>query len=106
MCFIAVAVAVHPCFPFVVAANRDEIFGRPAAPLGFWETHPQLAAGRDLFAGGTWLGLTREGRFAALSSAAAVVARHRQLVGGAHRNSSFSSSPCTAHRNSSDASSA
>lgn len=68
MCFIAVAVAVHPSFPFVVAANRDEIFGRPAAPLGFWETHPQLAAGRDLFAGGTWLGLTREGRFAALTN--------------------------------------
>jgi uncharacterized protein with NRDE domain len=68
MCFIAVAVAVHPSFPFVVAANRDETFDRPAAPLAFWETHPQLAAGRDLFAGGTWLGLTREGRFAALTN--------------------------------------
>jgi len=68
MCFIAVAVAVHPSFPFVVAANRDEAFDRPAAKLGFWEAHPQLAAGRDLFAGGTWLGLTREGRFAALTN--------------------------------------
>ena len=68
MCFIAVAVAVHPSFPFVVAANRDEVFDRPAAPLSFWETHPRLAAGRDLVAGGTWLGLTSEGRFAALTN--------------------------------------
>jgi uncharacterized protein with NRDE domain len=68
MCFIAVAVAVHPSFPFVVAANRDEIFDRPATPLTFWEAHPQLAAGRDLLGGGTWLGLTREGRFAALTN--------------------------------------
>lgn len=68
MCFIAVAVAVHPSFPFVVAANRDETFARPATPLTFWEHHPQLAAGRDLLAGGTWLGLTREGRFAALTN--------------------------------------
>ena len=68
MCFIAVAVGVHPSFPFVVAANRDEIFDRPATPLGFWEHHPQLAAGCDLFAGGTWLGLTRDGRFAALTN--------------------------------------
>ena len=68
MCFIAVAIAVHPSFPFVVAANRDETFDRPAAPLGFWETHPQLAAGCDLLAGGTWLGLTRDGRFAALTN--------------------------------------
>ncbi len=68
MCLILVAWQQHPEFPLVVAANRDEYFNRPTAPAAFWADHPQVLAGRDLVGGGAWLGITREGRFAALTN--------------------------------------
>jgi uncharacterized protein with NRDE domain len=68
MCLLLFAIRPDPRFALVVAANRDEMYTRPAAPLGFWEQSPGLLAGRDLEAGGTWLGLTRGGRFAALTN--------------------------------------
>jgi uncharacterized protein with NRDE domain len=68
MCLILVAWRVHPQFPCIVAANRDEFHARAAAPARWWEDRPQLLAGRDLSAGGTWLGVTRGGRFAALTN--------------------------------------
>lgn len=68
MCLIALAYRVHPRYPLVFAANRDEFLERPTAPAGFWSDAPHLLAGRDLRAGGTWLGLTRNGRFAALTN--------------------------------------
>lgn len=68
MCLILVAWQVHPDFPLVVAANRDEFFTRPAATAAWWPDHPGLFAGRDLEAGGTWLGLSRSGRFAGLTN--------------------------------------
>jgi uncharacterized protein with NRDE domain len=68
MCLILLAWRVHPRFPLVVAANRDEFFARPTTPAGFWTESPQVLAGRDLEAGGTWLGLTRSGQFAALTN--------------------------------------
>ena len=68
MCLILVAWRVHPVYPLVVAANRDEFFARPTAPADFWADAPQVLAGRDLDAGGTWMGVTRSGRFAALTN--------------------------------------
>jgi len=68
VCLIAFAWRSHPRYRLVVAANRDEYFGRPAAPAGFWDEHPNVLAGRDLEAGGTWLGITLDGRFAALTN--------------------------------------
>lgn len=68
MCLILVAWQAHPDYPWVIAANRDEFFARPTAAAGFWQEAPQVLAGRDLQAGGTWLGITRSGRFAALTN--------------------------------------
>jgi uncharacterized protein with NRDE domain len=68
MCLILLAWHAHPDYPLVVAANRDEFFARPSAPATFWEESPQVLAGRDLEAGGTWLGVSRTGRFAALTN--------------------------------------
>ncbi len=68
MCLILLAYRTHPRYHLVVAANRDEFFKRPAAPAAWWGDHPGLLAGRDLEAGGTWLGMTRSGRFAALTN--------------------------------------
>lgn len=68
MCLILVAWRVHPDYPLVVAANRDEFFARPTAAAAFWKDAPQVLAGRDLEAGGTWMGVTRSGRFAALTN--------------------------------------
>lgn len=71
MCLIALAIDQSRRFPLVVAANRDEFFARPAARLGWWQPSaggPPILAGRDLEAGGTWLGLTAQGRLAMLTN--------------------------------------
>ncbi|MGV3638746.1 MAG: NRDE family protein [Flavobacteriales bacterium] len=68
MCLITLAYQFHPRFPLVLAANRDEFLERPTAPASWWADAPHVLAGRDLRAGGTWLGITRTGRFAALTN--------------------------------------
>lgn len=68
MCLILFAWRAHPRYPLVVAANRDEFHDRPTAAADFWPDKPGLLAGRDLQAGGTWLGVTRSGRFAAVTN--------------------------------------
>jgi uncharacterized protein with NRDE domain len=68
MCLILLAYGVHPAYRLIVAANRDEFYDRPTRPLGFWDDLPGILAGRDLKAGGTWLGMTRTGRLAAVTN--------------------------------------
>ena len=68
MCLIALAWRVHPEYPLIVAANRDEFHARPAAPAAFWDDYPEILAGRDLEARGTWMGVSRSGRFAAVTN--------------------------------------
>lgn len=68
MCLILLAWQAHPDYPLVVAANRDEFFARPSLPAAFWTEAPDILAGRDLQAGGTWLGVSRQQRFAALTN--------------------------------------
>ncbi|ANQ84758.1 hypothetical protein dqs_1714 [Azoarcus olearius] len=68
MCLILFGWQARADFPLVVAANRDEFHDRPAAAAHWWADRPGLLAGRDLEAGGTWMGVSRRGRFAALTN--------------------------------------
>lgn len=68
MCLIALAFKAHPRWPLVLAGNRDEFHARPTAPLHAWPETPEMLAGRDLSAGGTWLGVSRSGRLAAVTN--------------------------------------
>ncbi len=68
MCLIVFAYNVHPSCRLILAANRDEFYERPSLPADFWKDKPQVLAGRDLKEGGTWLGITREGKYAAITN--------------------------------------
>lgn len=68
MCLILFAYKVHPKYKLMVAANRDEFYQRPTAPVHYWEDVPEILAGRDLEKMGTWMGITKLGRFAALTN--------------------------------------
>lgn len=68
MCLIIFAYKMLPRYELILAANRDEFYSRPTAPADFWADAPEVFAGRDLAAGGTWLGITKRGRFAAVTN--------------------------------------
>ncbi|MEZ5014231.1 MAG: NRDE family protein [Chitinophagales bacterium] len=68
MCLINLAWRVHTDLPFLLVANRDEFYNRPTAALHWWEDDPHILAGRDLKDGGTWMGMSKEGRFAAITN--------------------------------------
>lgn len=68
MCLIVFAWHVVPDVPLIAAGNRDEFLDRPTAPAMAWNDYPQIYAGRDLKAGGTWMGITQPGRFAAITN--------------------------------------
>jgi uncharacterized protein with NRDE domain len=68
MCVIFIAYRSHPKYPLVVLANRDEFYDRPTLSAARWDDEPSIFAGRDLVAGGTWLGVADGGRFAAVTN--------------------------------------
>ncbi|MCL5028664.1 MAG: NRDE family protein [Bacteroidetes bacterium] len=68
MCLLLISYESHSKYKLIIAANRDEFYNRPAEPAKFWENYPSLLAGKDLQAGGTWLGITKQGRFAAITN--------------------------------------
>ena len=68
MCLLAIAWQAHAEYPLVVCANRDEFLARPTQSAHFWHDAPDVYAGRDLLGGGTWMGISRQGRFAALTN--------------------------------------
>ncbi|MBN2492930.1 MAG: NRDE family protein [Planctomycetes bacterium] len=68
MCTILLAWRCREELPLLVAANRDEFHDRAAAPAGWWPDRPEVLGGRDLAGGGTWLGVDRRGRVAALAN--------------------------------------
>jgi uncharacterized protein with NRDE domain len=68
MCLIFISLRQHPQFPLLMAANRDEFYQRQTAVADFWPDHPHVLGGRDLEAGGTWMGITRSGRISLLTN--------------------------------------
>lgn len=68
MCIMAMAWAAHPLWRLILIGNRDELHARPAAPLARWDDPAHLIAGRDLQSGGTWLGVSDEGRAAIVTN--------------------------------------
>lgn len=93
MCLIVFAWQMMPNTPLVAAANRDEFYDRPAAPAGWWHDQPQIYAGRDLQAGGTWMGVARSDacgtRFAALTNIRAPSERRPDAPSRGHLVSNF-----------------
>ena len=68
MCLILFDYRSHPEYQLILLANRDEFYQRPTAPLGYWSDTPAILAGRDLYGNGTWLGINRDGRLAAITN--------------------------------------
>lgn len=68
MCVLLLSIGIHPAFKLILLSNRDEYYLRSSSPAAFWEDHPGVLGGRDLKGGGTWLGITREGRIGALTN--------------------------------------
>ena len=68
MCLVVIAHDVHPDHRLVIAGNRDEFHARPTQEAQWWDDEPDIAGGRDLLAGGTWLAVHRNGRFATVTN--------------------------------------
>src|ERR1019366_3936015 len=68
MCVLALAWGAHPGWRLVMAGNRDEMQERPAQPLRRWDEPDHVLAGKDLQSGGTWLGVSEQGRFAVVTN--------------------------------------
>jgi Uncharacterized conserved protein len=76
MCLLLFAYQAHPGYRLVLGANRDEFYDRPTAPAAFWDDAPWILGGRDLSAGGTWLAISKDGRFGAVTNIRAPGSHH------------------------------
>ncbi|PAU94457.1 hypothetical protein CK503_06570 [Aliifodinibius salipaludis] len=68
MCLIVFSYKQHPQYPLIFAANRDEHYERPSRAAQFWDENPNILAGKDLKAGGTWMGVNKQGEFSAITN--------------------------------------
>lgn len=68
MCLLLLSFNEHPVYPIILAANRDEFFERPTEAAAFWHDYPSILAGRDLRQGGSWMGINKDGRIAAVTN--------------------------------------
>jgi uncharacterized protein with NRDE domain len=68
MCLIFAAINCHPVYKLVIAANRDEFYNRKTAPASYWDDYPNVVGGRDLEAGGTWMGMSTGGKISLLTN--------------------------------------
>lgn len=68
MCLVFISFDNHPTYKLVIASNRDEFYHRRTAPADFWKEYPHVLAGRDLEAGGSWLGITTSGRLSLVTN--------------------------------------
>ena len=93
MCLIVLSWQIHPRYPLVVAANRDEFYARPTQAAHFWEEHPEILAGRDMEYGGSWLGVSRRGRFAAVTNLRNIVSDGEHSRGHLVRDFLLSDAP-------------
>ncbi len=89
MCLIALNVGEHPDYPLIIAANRDEFHARPTQAAHWWPDKPDILGGRDLQAGGTWLALHRNGRFATVTNFRDAVPTTPMLLSRGHLVTGF-----------------
>jgi len=68
MCLLVFSLRSHKKYPLILAGNRDEFYKRPTRPAQFWKSKPNLLAGKDIKAGGTWMGVTKSGKLGALTN--------------------------------------
>ncbi|ARK30377.1 NRDE family protein [Halalkalibacter krulwichiae] len=83
MCLLAVALNVHSQYKLIVCSNRDEFYGRASSRAAFWEGDKNVFAGKDLVKGGTWAGVTKEGKFAAVTNVREAVINQAECSRGA-----------------------
>lgn len=68
MCLVFLSLKAHPTYKLIIATNRDEFYNRKTQPADFWSDHPDILGGRDLEAGGTWLGITKTGKISLITN--------------------------------------
>lgn len=68
MCLIFTAINYHPVYKLIIASNRDEFYNRETATANYWDDFPNVLGGRDLAAGGTWMGITKKGKISMLTN--------------------------------------
>lgn len=96
MCLILLAYKISPEYPLILLANRDEFYNRTTRPATFWPEQPNVLAGKDLLAGGTWLGVTKNNRLAAITNFREPNSEKKALTSRGQLTMNFLSSQVTA----------